>query len=147
MELRIIDAPDVDLRKLEPTSRHTGRSELYLMSLSAVPLVGEAQPSTERSAARQSFPSAIKRWLREPLLHFLFIGIALFAIYAYTHRGRVGVESSKQIVLSIDDLQFMEQYFESQWHRPPTPAEFQAMVEDKVKEEVNREFQDGHGVQ
>jgi hypothetical protein len=30
----------------------------------------------------------------------------------------------------------MEMYFESQWHRRPTPEEFQAMVEDKVKEEV-----------
>jgi hypothetical protein len=30
----------------------------------------------------------------------------------------------------------MEMYFESQWHRRPTPQEFQAMVEDKVKEEV-----------
>jgi hypothetical protein len=30
----------------------------------------------------------------------------------------------------------MEAYFESQWRREPTPQEFQALVEDKVKEEV-----------
>jgi parvulin-like peptidyl-prolyl isomerase len=30
----------------------------------------------------------------------------------------------------------MEGYFESQWRRPPTPQEFQAMVEDKIREEV-----------
>jgi hypothetical protein len=30
----------------------------------------------------------------------------------------------------------MEMYFESQWHRQPTVQEFQAMVEDKVREEV-----------
>src|SRR5262245_23458435 len=30
----------------------------------------------------------------------------------------------------------MTAYFESQWRRPPTPQEFQAMVEDKIKEEV-----------
>jgi parvulin-like peptidyl-prolyl isomerase len=30
----------------------------------------------------------------------------------------------------------MEVYFESQWHRPPTAEEFNAMVEDKVREEV-----------
>ena len=55
---------------------------------------------------------------------------------AYFQRGRGGVESSKQIALSLDDLRTMEMYFESQWHRQPTPAEFQAMVEDKVREEV-----------
>ena len=30
----------------------------------------------------------------------------------------------------------MDKYFESQWHRQPTSQEFQAMVEDKVREEV-----------
>jgi peptidyl-prolyl cis-trans isomerase C len=48
----------------------------------------------------------------------------------------MGVEPSKEIVVSLDDLRVMEGYFESQWHRPPTPVEFQAMVEDKVREEV-----------
>ena len=70
------------------------------------------------------------------MLHFLLLGIVLFAAYAYVQRGRGGVESSKQIAVSLDDLRTMDLYFESQWHRPPTPAEFQAMVEDKVREEV-----------
>ena len=92
--------------------------------------------ATESSEPRQSFLPTLKHWLREPLLHFLLIGIALFAVYAYTHRGRGGVESSRQIALSLDELRQMDMYFESQWHRQPTPAEFQAMVEDKVREEV-----------
>lgn len=78
----------------------------------------------------------LKNFLREPLLHFLVLGLLLFAIYSYLNRGRGGVESSKQIVVSMDDLRTMEAFFESQWHRPPTPQEFQAMVEDKVREEV-----------
>jgi len=101
-----------------------------------VSVVVETEPATERSESRQWFPPAIKRWLREPLLHFLLIGITVFAVYAYTHRGRGGVESSRQITLSLDELGQMDMYFESQWHRQPTPAEFQAMVEDKVREEV-----------
>ncbi len=85
---------------------------------------------------RDSFFPLLKRWLREPLLHFLVIGFALFALYADMHRGRGGVESSRLIVLSLGELQQMDAYFVSQWHRQPTPAEFQAMVEDKVREEV-----------
>jgi parvulin-like peptidyl-prolyl isomerase len=83
-----------------------------------------------------SFLLVLKRWLREPLLHFLLIGLAVFAVYSYMHRGRGGVESSRQIVLSLDELRQMDVYFQSQWHRQPTPAEFQAMVEDRVREEV-----------
>jgi peptidyl-prolyl cis-trans isomerase C len=85
---------------------------------------------------RNSLLPLLKRWSSEPLLHFLLIGLAVFAVYAYMHRGRRGVESSRQIVLSLDDLQQMDAYFVSQWRRQPTPAEFQAMVEDKVREEV-----------
>ena len=104
--------------------------------MNEVSVVVETQPATERSESRQWVPLAIKRWLREPLLHFLLIGITVFAVYAYAHRGRGGFESSRQITLSVDELGQMDMYFESQWHRQPTPAEFQAMVEDKVREEV-----------
>ena len=48
----------------------------------------------------------------------------------------VGFESSRQINLSLEELQQMDMYFVSQWHRQPTPAELQSMVEDKVREEV-----------
>ncbi|HEY4962154.1 MAG TPA: peptidylprolyl isomerase [Terriglobales bacterium] len=104
--------------------------------MNEVSAVAETQPATERSRPHTSFLPTLKRWLREPLLHFLLLGLVLFAAYAYMQRGRGGVESSKQIALSLDDLRTMDMYFESQWHRQPTPAEFQAMVEDKVREEV-----------
>ncbi len=100
-----------------------------------VPVMNEAQPASAHSRLHRSF-SAVKRWLREPLLHFLLIGLVLFGLYAYIDRGRSGTPSPSQIVLSLDELATMETYFESQWHRPPTPQEFQAMAEDKIKEEV-----------
>ncbi len=78
----------------------------------------------------------IQRWFREPLLHFLLLGLLLFGINASMSRGRVGVGTSKQIAISLDDLRLMETYFESQWHRPPTSQELQALVEDRVREEV-----------
>jgi len=99
-------------------------------------VIDDGQPSVKESQPLHSFPPTLRRWLREPLLHFLLLGVALFGVYTYLHRGRGGVESSKQIVLTIDDLRLMDSYFESQWHRPPPPAEFQALVEDKVREEV-----------
>jgi peptidyl-prolyl cis-trans isomerase C len=105
-------------------------------ALNEAPAIAEEQPLTENSESRPRSSTAIKRWLREPLLHFLLIGMTLFGIYGYMHRGRGGVESSRQIVVSLDELRAMDMYFVSQWHRQPSPAEFQAMVEDKVREEV-----------
>jgi len=99
-------------------------------------VIDDSQPTVKESRPLHSFLPTVRRWMREPLLHFLLLGLVLFGVYAYLHRGRGGIESSKQIALTIDDLRLMDGYFESQWHRPPTPAEFQAMVEDKVREEV-----------
>jgi peptidyl-prolyl cis-trans isomerase C len=105
------------------------------MRLSTVAGAGP-QPMIERSWRRLPPLTALRRWLREPLLHFLLLGVALFAVNAYTQRGRGGVESSKQIALSLDDVRQLAMYFESQWHRPPTPDEFNRLVENKVQEEV-----------
>src|SRR5271167_2043066 len=106
------------------------------MSEVSVGVVPEEQDSVPQSGPTSSVVPVLKHWLREPLLHFLLIGIAVFGVYSYTHRGRGGFESSRQITLSLDELRQMDTYFESQWHRQPTSAEFQAMVEDKVHEEV-----------
>jgi peptidyl-prolyl cis-trans isomerase C len=76
------------------------------------------------------------RLMREPLLHFLLLGVALFVIYSWMHRGPSGVEPSHEIALSFDELRTMDQLFESQWHRQPTGEEFNAMVENKIQEEI-----------
>jgi peptidyl-prolyl cis-trans isomerase C len=72
--------------------------------------------------------------MREPLLHFLLIGMAVFAASGYLHRS--GVDSSKQITLTLDDLRQLIVSFEAQWDRAPTPDEFRHLAEEKVEEEV-----------
>jgi hypothetical protein len=78
----------------------------------------------------------MKRLLREPLVHFLLLGAILFGVYAYAERGHGGVEQSKQIRLTIDDLSQLVLVFQSQWRRDPTPEELRLLVEDKVREEI-----------
>ena len=119
---------------------------LVSVSVGVIPRIGTMCNATSTKLGRQSaeVPSELprscspilKRWLREPLLHFLLLGALLFCVNAYMNGGHGGVEASKQIVLTIDDLRTMQTYFEWQWHRSPTPQEFQGMVEDKVREEV-----------
>jgi hypothetical protein len=99
-------------------------------------VVDEVRRPEEQSRVGQHVLPTLKRWSREPLLHFLLLGAVLFGAYAYINRGRMGVESSRQIAVSLDELRTIEAYFESQWHRPPSPQELAAMVEDRVREEV-----------
>lgn len=90
-----------------------------------------AQPSPRSAVA-----AIVQRVLKEPLAHFLVIGIVLFAASAYWQRGGTEADAPKQIVLTLDELQQLEMLFQSQWRRPPTPEEFNALVETKVKEEI-----------
>src|SRR5208283_4056144 len=76
------------------------------------------------------------RVMREPLLHFLLIGVVLFVVYSWMHRGQSGIEPSHEIALNFDELRTMDLYFESQWHRQPTGEEFNAMVENRIQEEI-----------
>jgi len=78
----------------------------------------------------------MRRLLREPLVHFLLLGVILFSVYAHVERSHDDVEQPKQIRLTTDDLSQMFQLFKSQWRRDPTPEELRTLVEDKVQEEV-----------
>ncbi|MGA7879399.1 MAG: peptidyl-prolyl cis-trans isomerase [Terrimicrobiaceae bacterium] len=78
----------------------------------------------------------MKRLLREPLIHFLLIGAALFAADHYLQPASGAAPSSKQIQLSLDELAQLAALFQSQWRRDPTPEEFGRMVEQKVQSEV-----------
>jgi hypothetical protein len=78
----------------------------------------------------------LKRLLREPLVHFLLLGVVLFAANHYLEAGRGGAEPSKQIQLTLDDLRQLDLVFQSQWRRSPTTEEFTRLVESRVQEEV-----------
>ena len=109
----------------------------YTPERSLTPDADTVAPSalTTAPAAPHVVP-VLKRLLREPLLHFLLLGIVLFAAYNSMERGRGAAAASKQIQLTLDDLHQLNLYFQSQWRRPPTPEELSRLVESKVQEEV-----------
>jgi hypothetical protein len=76
----------------------------------------------------------MSKLLREPLVHFLLGGLALFALY-----GQVaGPASSRpdRIVVSEGRVAMLAQTFERTWMRPPSPAELRGLVDDYVTEEI-----------
>ena len=86
--------------------------------------------------SRRVLPSFMRRWLREPLIHFLLIGAVLFAVDHYVQPARGVAPSSKQIQLSLDDLGQLVMLFQAQWRRQPTAQELNRLVENKVQEEI-----------
>ena len=91
---------------------------------------------SDEAASGKSAPSPLRRWLREPLLHVLLIGSALFAIYAVLNPGGDQRENSNRIVITADDLAQIQLAWMAQWQRPPTPDEMRNLLDGKIREEI-----------
>jgi hypothetical protein len=73
--------------------------------------------------------------LREPLVHFLLIGAALFALDAWL-RPSAAPAANTEIVVGEARIRNLAQNFRRTWQRPPTRAELEGLVESHVREEV-----------
>jgi parvulin-like peptidyl-prolyl isomerase len=79
--------------------------------------------------------------LKEPLLHFLLIGAALFVLNGWSRNsaslpGGQAVTPTPQIVVTRDALDQMNNLFAKTWQRSPTEEEQKALVEDFVRNEI-----------
>ncbi len=78
--------------------------------------------------------SSIRFWLREPLLHFGALGIALFVLFRIVS-GPTTV-SDTEIVVSEGQIDSLVDTFSKTWQRLPTQSELQGLIENHVLEEV-----------
>ena len=75
----------------------------------------------------------MRRWLREPLLHFLVLGALLFVAYGWIHRG---TGSAGEIVVARAQVDSLREQFTRSWQREPTPAELQGLIDGWVRDEA-----------
>ncbi|WP_105101792.1 peptidyl-prolyl cis-trans isomerase [Microbulbifer pacificus] len=76
-------------------------------------------------------------WIRDPLFHFIVVGMAIFAISAL--RQAPSTESDidvRQIVITPDDLMQMQLALRMESLPPRHSAAFDSLIETRVREEV-----------
>jgi hypothetical protein len=95
-----------------------------------------AESAETRPAAPSPRPARLGRWLREPLLHFLLAGLALFVVYRALNPASAEREASTQIRLTDDDLRQIAVAWVAQGRPPPTPEQMKNLVETRVREEI-----------
>jgi hypothetical protein len=78
----------------------------------------------------------ITRWLREPLVHFLAIGVALFALNLLLTQGDSGAEPDRRVAVTETEIRWLRDSWQSRWQRPPTETELRGLVDDYVRQEV-----------
>ena len=76
----------------------------------------------------------MNKWLKEPLFHFLLIGMGIFLLYGLI--ANVPVDEKNSINVSVSHIDRMVSLWEKRWQRPPTQEEFNGLVKQYINEEV-----------
>jgi len=97
-----------------------------------LPLESVIDTDTQTAASPSVRPRVA--WLREPLLHFLLLGAALFLLYRAMNGGEAATPRS--IVVSESRVEALAENFAKTWMRPPSAMELKGLVDDYVAEEV-----------
>ena len=90
-------------------------------------------PLQEPTSASKGF---IPRAMREPLVHFVVAGFALFVVYALLHPDRFAADTIRRIELSATDVGTVELAFIARWQRSPTPTELRGLLASEVRNEI-----------
>jgi len=77
---------------------------------------------------------ALKKLLREPLLHFVVLGAVVFA--AFHLAGDRAERGDTKIAITAGEVEHLVTGFSRTWRRPPTASELDALVEDHIREDV-----------
>ena len=75
----------------------------------------------------------VRSVLREPLLHFLLLGLGLFGLHAAVAPAD---RDGRRIDIDAAQLSGIDRQFRATWSRPPTAAELSALAEQRIRDEI-----------
>lgn len=77
----------------------------------------------------------MKKWLKEPLVHFLVIGALIFVVFSVVNTEESTMDGNR-IVVSAGDIERLSGNWSRKWNRPPSETELQGLVDSYIREEV-----------
>jgi len=78
--------------------------------------------------------ASLERLIREPLVHFLVLGVLLFLCADWL--GSDGGSGERSIVVGQDDVARLAGQWEAQYGNPPSASEIEALIENHVRDEI-----------
>ena len=79
----------------------------------------------------------MKRFLNEPLLHFLVLGALIFAAYSWLNHSLPGnTRAAGTVRITSNEIAWLKETWSRQWQREPTRDELRGLITDFLKEEL-----------
>lgn len=85
-----------------------------------------------------SSESKFVRFVKEPLLHFLIAGAAIYLLFGWFGRAKSddARTANNTIVITQGEIDWMTESWQKRWNRAPTPDELEGLVRSHLKETV-----------
>jgi hypothetical protein len=77
----------------------------------------------------------MKKLYKEPLFHFLVVGVMIFVLFSVVNKEESDV-SENRIVITTAEIERLSDNWSKRWNRPPTETELRGLVDSYIKEEV-----------
>ena len=77
----------------------------------------------------------LKAWAREPLVHFLLIGVLIYALFGIL-AGDSGSDDERTITVTSGDIQALTDQWTRVWRRPPTEDELTRILREHVRTRI-----------
>ena len=75
------------------------------------------------------------KFFREPLVHFLVIGAAIFVLFGFM--GREGAEEKERVItITSGEINWLTDSWQKRWNRPPTPRERAGIIDQYLREMI-----------
>ena len=75
----------------------------------------------------------LRRIVREPLLHFLLIGLGLFVLYGIVSPGD---SAGRTITISQSQVETLRRQYAALWGGPPDATQLSGLIEAQVRDEI-----------
>jgi len=79
--------------------------------------------------------NTIVRFIREPLVHFLLIGAAIFVLYGFMGQQDVE-EQERTITITAGEIGWLTDTWAKRWNRPPTTEERAGIIDQYLREMI-----------
>jgi hypothetical protein len=85
-----------------------------------------------------SSPLTLARFAKEPLVHFVFLGAAVYLLFSLfgPSESDAPVAEENTIVVTKGEINWLGEMWQKKWNRPPTDAEMIGLVRNHLRETV-----------
>ena len=77
----------------------------------------------------------MRRFLKEPLVHFLLLGALLFLLYSFLNKEGESAEDYT-IHIAQSDIQRLTKAYEKNWNIPPDSTTLQSLIQEEINTEI-----------